>query len=109
MMGKTLLYVVCAVLLVGAVALFLRQLDSALEIDDMHSQIQLQQRELGFLVAVVNRSVSSGCVLSTNDFELEVAKSFGGPISWTGDVALLGPYRVMRKEACIVKIDLVGL
>jgi hypothetical protein len=108
MMNKILSVSLTLALGMTTMYLFFRQLDSAIEIDDLKSQIRLQKESLVFLQAVADSSLSSSCTISIEQFET-IAHANTRNVLWQKSIALVGPYRVSRNESCITKIELVGL
>lgn len=107
-MIRTTRYIVLVIVLgVAAIFFFLRTLDSAIEIDDLKSQIRLQQEGLQFLQSVANDALTS-CRTTVERFET-AAHANGHTVVWQGQVALVGPFRVTKQDSCVVKIEQVGL
>ncbi|MER9934336.1 hypothetical protein [Mesorhizobium sp. M0088] len=101
-MKKITFWIILVIPSAIALFLFVRSLDPALEIDNLKEQIGLQRREMRFLSKMANMSFSS-CHLRVADFE-KFAKENGHEVSWSGDVALAGAFKVQRKDSCIVSV-----
>jgi hypothetical protein len=105
---KALYIAFCAILIAIAILSFLRVLDAALEIDDLKSQVRLQREALQFLQDVANDTLAS-CGTTVANFESTAARINGRPVFWEGQIALVGPFKVTKKDSCVERIELVGL
>lgn len=106
---KTLALIVL-VLILSATAIFFLfgRVDSAMEIDNLKEQIKLQRKEMHFLQNITNSALSS-CKTTVASFE-SVVRANGRDVLWQGDDALVGAFRVKKKDSCIVSIEaVVGL
>jgi len=105
---KIFLVVALFVILGGATLfLFFRGIDSAMEVDNLKTHIQLQKKEMHFLQSIAN-SAFSFCKTSVSEFEA-VVHANRRTVLWQGDEALVGPFRVKRNGTCIVSIEAIGL
>ena len=84
------------------------QLNQAMEIDDLRSHIQLQRKEFDFLLVIMNDALRHECSLSVDKFQQEVKKLRGRAVGWDNGIALVGPFRVMKKQSCLARIELVA-
>lgn len=107
-MSKLMLYILTLLLVMLVVFLFFRQIDSAIELDDLRSQVLLQRKEFQFLQTVANESLTSACALPVERLEAIVESARNSIVSWQGNTALVGPYRVYEQGGCILKIELVA-
>ena len=107
-MMKAMIYTLTLVVLgAAAIFFFMRSIDAAIEIDDLKSQIHLQQEGIQFIQTVANDAFSS-CKTSVEQFEV-TAKKNGHAVVWQGENALVGPFRITKQGSCITKIEQVGL
>jgi hypothetical protein len=107
-MTKKTMYAILVILLAAATLFsFFRVVDAALEIDDLKSQIHLQQKGMQFMQSVANDALSS-CVTTISKFE-NISRANGFTVLWQDQVALVGPFRVTKKNSCVLKIEQVGL
>lgn len=108
-MIKKVLYVALFIFLsVGSILSFLRALDAAIEIDSLKSQIQLQEESLQLLQSITNNALAS-CGTTVAAFEGIAVRMNGHSVFWEGQIALVGPFRVTKKDSCIERIELIGL
>lgn len=91
---------------VTSIFFFFKAFDAAMEIDSLKTQIQLQRSEMHFMQSIANGSFSA-CKTSVEDFE-SVVRANGRDVLWQGDGALVGPFRVKKKDVCIVSINVVA-
>lgn len=104
---KTLALTGLALILSAAtIFFFFRGLDSAMEIDSLKAQIHLQRKEMHFLQSIANNALSS-CKTTVASFE-SVVRANDRNVLWQGDDALVGPFRVKKKDFCIVSIEAVA-
>ena len=107
-MMKAAIYIVLLIVLsLAAIFFFIRSIDAAIEIDDLKSQIHLQQEGILFIQSVANDAFSS-CKTNVEQFEI-TAKKNGYAFVWQGETALVGPFRITKQDSCISKIEQVGL
>lgn len=107
-MMKTVIYIVLLIVLsLAAIFFFIRSIDAAIEINDLKSQIRLQQEGIQFIQTVANDAFSS-CESSVEQFEI-TAKKNGHAVVWQEETALVGPFKITKQDSCILKIEQVGL
>jgi hypothetical protein len=105
-MIKIILCSVVIVFLLGVIAVLLfKQLDNAVEIDDLKSQIHLQQREFLFMQRITNEALSS-CSMTVKNFEgLAESELNRVQVMWKNETALVGGFKIARQGSCILKIE----
>jgi len=91
---------------ITSVFLLFNRVDSAMEVDSLKEQIKLQREEMHFLQRIANSALST-CNMTVANFE-SVASESKRNVLWQGDDALVGPFRVKRKDACIVSVELIA-
>ena len=100
------LTVVVLILSAMTIFLFFGRVDSAMEVDSLKEQIKLQRKEMHFLQSITNGAFFS-CKSTVAEFE-ESARANGHQVLWQGDDALVGAFRVKRKDSCIVSIEVIS-
>ena len=96
---------IVVILSTAALFLFFRALDAGMEVDSLKSEIRLQKQEMHFLQSITNGSFSS-CKTTVAAFE-SIVRENGRNTLWQGQVALVGPFRVKKKDSCIESIEAV--
>jgi hypothetical protein len=98
---------VFAIFVCAAMAfLVFNRVDSAMELDSLKEQIKLQRKEMHFLQSITNSALSA-CKMTVDSFESVVRES-KRDVLWQGDDALVGPFRVKKKDVCIVSVEVVA-
>ena len=106
-MMKTIIFIVLLIVLsLAAIFFFIRSIDAAIEIDDLKSQIHLQQEGIKFIQTVANDAFSS-CKTTVEQFEM-TAKRNGHTVVWQGDTALVGPFRITKHDSCMRRVTASG-
>jgi len=104
-MKNTVLCIIGIFLFAFTVFLAIGRMDYAMERDSFKEQIKLQRKEINTLSNLTS-GVLALCKISVGDFE-SVANANGRPITWQGDVALYGPFKVVKKGECILTLSVV--
>jgi hypothetical protein len=101
-------YVIAIALSLLCAFMFLRGLDSALEIDDLKSQVKLQKKSIVFLERVSNQALSSCSVNASRLKSIAESSGYSGAV-WEKDKFSAGFFQGKKVGECVTEIRLVGL
>ncbi|NID15938.1 hypothetical protein [Luteibacter yeojuensis] len=105
---KYVLTAITYTLMALSALMFLKSLDRAVEIDDLKSHIEQQNRAIAFLQSI-NVEAMTPCTMKINAFD-RLAKASGyASTTWTNEHVFVGPFQVKRRGDCISSMKLIGL